>query len=205
MGSWYPFILNSNSLAIAGAVIGLVGLGYLNWRLWQKDKAVLAHAAGASLPPIEGWEHLPKVSVLVAAWNEASEIGKLIESFQSLRYPARELILCAGGQDGTYEKALSLVAPNVIVLEQMPGEGKQRALRRCLRQSDGVVIFLTDADCRLDDACFEATLYPVACGGEQASSGFHRPYPEQITKPFVRYRRLPYSTAQSTAQSTVQD
>src|SRR5262249_44241137 len=125
------------------------------------------------------------VSVLVAAWNEATNIDRHIQSFLELRYPNKELILCAGGGDSTYQQASRWSNAQVAVLKQQPGEGKQRSLRRCLKRAGGEVIFLTDADCMLSDEAFERTLHPVVCGVEQACSGTHRPFPEQIVKPFV--------------------
>ena len=56
--------------------LGLVGAAaaLYNWRLWQRDKAFLAERADPDpLPPLAEWPHLPKVSVLVAAWNEETD------------------------------------------------------------------------------------------------------------------------------------
>ena len=69
-------------------------------------------------------ETLPKVSVLVAAWNEADIIREHIQSFLGLHYPNKELILCAGGEDGTYRIAREQGHTKVKVLEQQRGEGK---------------------------------------------------------------------------------
>jgi hypothetical protein len=71
------------------------------------------------------------------------------------------------------------------VLEQAPGEGKQRSLQRCLDQASGEVIFLTDADCLLDDDSFERTLEPLLCAGEQVATGASRPLAQQLLHPFV--------------------
>lgn len=167
-------------------LLGMAGVAWHNWRLWQQDKALLAAKAQVpSLPPLESWSRLPKVSVLVAAWNEAVHIEKHIESFLALRYPAKELILCAGGTDNTYALACALAGGPVKVYQQQPGEGKQRALHRSLVHATGDPIFLTDADCRFDDDSFERTVYPVALGIEQVCTGSSIPYPEQWHNPFV--------------------
>jgi cellulose synthase/poly-beta-1,6-N-acetylglucosamine synthase-like glycosyltransferase len=166
--------------------LGLAALLYHNWRLWQQDKANLNRRnITAALPALETWPTQPKVSVLVAAWNETTNIDRHIQSFMQLRYPNKELILCAGGNDGTYQRVLRWSGNQVKVLEQAPREGKQHALRRCLRHSDGAIIFLTDADCVLSDEAFERTLYPVICETELACSGTYQPYPEQVSNPFV--------------------
>lgn len=167
--------------------VGLVGIALLNWRAWRRDKAFRAEK-GQPWPPLAESFDLPKVSVLVAAWNEAENIERHIRSFKSLRYPQRELILCAGGTDGTYGIACRHAGPNVVVLEQQLGEGKQRALSRDLEHATGQIIFLTDADCLLDDDCFERTLGPVIADSEAVATGSNRPLDEQVEQPFVRYQ-----------------
>ncbi|HEX6386195.1 MAG TPA: glycosyltransferase [Anaerolineae bacterium] len=178
-------------------LLGLIGVAWYNRRLWQRDVAFLKQKTTlASLPPLEEWSRLPKVSVLVAAWNEEAMIERHIQSFTTLRYPHKELVLCAGGEDQTYAMAARWVGNEVIVLVQQPGEGKQRSLRRCLDVASGTIIFLTDADCLLDDEAFERTLYPVASGRERACTGSLRPYSQMTSAPFVVAQAAPklYST-----------
>lgn len=152
-------------------------------RCAQDDTASTLLPADCSLLTI-----VPKVSVLVAAWNEADTIHEHIESFLRLRYPNKELILCAGGMDGTYDIARQYIGDQVVVVEQQPGEGKQRALQRCLEKAGGEVIFLTDADCLLDDDSFERTLAPLVAGDEEAASGASCPLMSQLPHPFVVYQ-----------------
>lgn len=172
------------ALPLAG--IGLATVAAYNWRLWQKDKVRLAELKALPPPlPLASWSQLPLVSVLVAAWNEAAYIEGHIESFLSLRYPHKELILCAGGTDETYALAQRYVSQIVKVLAQQPGEGKQRALARAFPETEGEIIFLTDADCLLDDGAFESTLFPVTEGTEQVCTGGSRPLDEQLDDPFV--------------------
>lgn len=132
--------------------------------------------------PLEPTE---KVSVLVAAWNESEHIQKHIESFLNLRYGNKELILCAGGTDDTLAIAKTFIAENIVVLEQLPGEGKQKALRRCYDKAKGSIIFLTDADCYLEDSSFEMTLKPIFNDDEQATTGSMYPKIESTKNIFV--------------------
>lgn len=156
------------------------------WQLWQGDKKRLVKIkAIPPLPPLESWPQLPKVSALVAAWNEANNIQALIESFISLRYPHKQLVLVAGGMDGTYKLAQRLASEHVVVIEQLPGEGKQRALRKGFPLTNGELIYLTDADCLLNDESLEKVLYPVACGQELAATGTSLPAGNEMHKPFV--------------------
>lgn len=174
-------------LALPLGVVGLAAVGVYNWWLWQKDKELLDQLKDPEpLPPLEDWPELPLVSVLVAAWNEANIIVQHIKSFQALRYPHKELILCAGGQDETYEIARHWAGDTVTVLNQLPGEGKQRALRRCYQVAGGEIVFLTDADCMWEDTSFEHLLLTVL-NGEDAVSGTFQPLPSQLDKPFVQF------------------
>ncbi len=130
----------------------------------------------------------PRVSILLPAWNEAEFIPDCLASIRRLRYPDVELVVCAGGPDGTLERARRAAPPGAVILEQQPGEGKQRALQRCLERATGAVIFLTDADCVLDDETFERTLSPILRGEEVATTGSRRPLEGQRDHPLVAYQ-----------------
>lgn len=175
---------------------GLVAVGVLNGFLWQKDRARLERTKSQQVSQVDLLltedpsltDALPRVSVLLPAWNETEYIRDCLESIRHLRYPNVETIICAGGQDGTLELARQYAPPGARVIEQRPGEGKQRALQRCFEFATGEVIFLTDADCVLDDEVFERTLYPILVGRERVSSGTYRPLAHQQGHPLVAYQ-----------------
>lgn len=167
--------------------IGLLLSAASNWSRWRRDRA-LALSLRAQRPGTVDLKSTPKVSVLVAAWNEADLMKDHIESFLRLRHPNKELILCAGGKDGTFDLARLFPEDQLVVLEQRAGEGKQRALQRCLERSSGEIIFLTDADCLLSDDAFERTLAPIINDGEVATTGTCRPLRQQLSSAFVRHR-----------------
>lgn len=170
-------------------LLGLAGVAVHNWRQWQRDRTLLARQPEPEpLPPPDSGTDLPPVSVLVAAWNEGDMIEGHIESFLRLRYPHKELVLCAGGDDGTYDLAEAYAADGMIVIRQEAGEGKQRALRRCLDRATGEIIFLTDADCLLADNPFERTLEPILQGCEYVTTGDHRPLDRQLTNSLAVYQ-----------------
>ena len=165
---------------------GSLAVMWHNWRRWRQDKVLLAaYQQPVPIPPLIWWPELPLVSVLVAAWNEAERIEQHIEHFSALRYPHKELILCAGGQDGCYEQALAYTTSQVRVFRQQAGEGKQKALHRCLPYAQGSIVFLTDADCLLDNEAFERTLYPVVVGSTQVCTGSSQPDATQFDNSFV--------------------
>lgn len=162
-------------------LVGLVALLIVHARLIQRERGTLTVQ---DVPP-PALRAYPKVSMLVAAWNEAEMIQAHIESVQTLRYPNKELILCAGGSDETYAIAQRCAGEQVIVLEQAKGEGKQRALRRCYAHASGDILFLTDSDCLLSDAAFEHTLAPILNEGESVVSGVYEPWAALRRNPFV--------------------
>lgn len=171
----------------AGARRRLFYLGVLSavhgvWAMREQRRA--RRLRPTPLPPLED---TPRVSVLVAAWNEAPIINDHITAFTRLRYPNKQLILCAGGPDQTYLQATRTTHPDVTVMQQHPGEGKQRALQRCYMVADGEIIFLTDADCLLDDASFERTLAPVIQHEAWVATGGSRPLPVQQQHPLVQH------------------
>jgi cellulose synthase/poly-beta-1,6-N-acetylglucosamine synthase-like glycosyltransferase len=175
--------------------IGLIGLIALHIWLFRRDQARI-QPLDPSVPFPTLRAH-PKVSVLVAAWNEADHISAHIESFQALRYPNKELIVCAGGADGTYAIALRCAGDSIIVLEQQPGEGKQRALRRCYARASGEIIFLTDADGLLSDMAFEHTLAPILNDGERVVTGRCHPLTSQRDRAIVAQHWLKESYVHS--------
>lgn len=174
--------LDRHSLSLAGALsLALVVWNY--WK-WQSDHNLALEIREQSVEPVT-LKCSPKVSVLVAAWNEEALIERHIRSFLELRYPNKQLILCAGGGDQTYHLASQYESHGVTVLKQLPGQGKQYALRKCFELCGGEIVFLTDADCVLNDEAFEHTLAPLINEGEVAVTGWCAPLPEQHSSGFV--------------------
>jgi cellulose synthase/poly-beta-1,6-N-acetylglucosamine synthase-like glycosyltransferase len=161
----------------------LVPLIYNLYR-WIEDQRHLKNllAARSILPRLNIQDgKAPRVSFLVAAWNEKEVILRFLDAVLSLGYPNFELVLCAGGQDGTWKIASAYQDERLILLEQQPGEGKQRALQRCLEKASGEIIYLIDADCLIDDSVLTWTLAPIINEGEEAISGSnYTPFPEQM-------------------------
>lgn len=137
------------------------------------------------LPP-STWElpdEPPLVSFLVAAWNAAEDIPSFVSSFERLSYPRKELVLCAGGGDGSYEVASGKASGTVILSQQLPGEGKQRALRKSFPKTRGDIIYLTDIDCRPRDEAVVPMLQRLIAGDVDAVTGSICPLAEQRTSP----------------------
>jgi glycosyltransferase involved in cell wall biosynthesis len=167
-------------------VTGLVGVVFYNSWLWRRDRA-LADRLCAQRRCVPQLARTPKISALVAAWNEHDQIDAHIQSLLALSYPNIELIICAGGTDDTLESARRYACDRVIVLEQRKGEGKQRAIARCEQYASGEIIYLTDADCRYVDEALVQLVAPLVNEGEQSSTGSSQPLDEQIDQMLPRY------------------
>jgi glycosyltransferase involved in cell wall biosynthesis len=143
------------------------------------------------ISPSSGNLEATAVSVLLPAWNEAETLGRCLDSLLVIEDPAIEIVLCAGGTDGTFELARRYADghPNrIVLLEQRPGEGKQVALRRCFERSRGEVIYLTDADCVVPISALRRLVAAIVTGEADAATGPADPFPEQIEDPWVRHQ-----------------
>ena len=128
----------------------------------------------------------PRISFLIAAWNEAHGIAACLESVVQLSYPNLEVVVCAGGSDRSFEIASQIDDPRLIVLEQCAGDGKQHSLRRCLERASGEIIYQLDADCRIPEATFARVAGPVVRREEEVVNGtVYTPLPGQLDNPFV--------------------
>lgn len=169
-------------MSVALAVIVAAWLFYHAVR-WLRG---VGQDAAMSLAPPGPPPSVGQVTFLVAAWNAAAEIPVFVQAFRALSYPRKDLVLCAGGRDGSMAVARALEGADLAVVEQGPGEGKQRALRRGFPQVRGDVVYLTDVDCQPDDAAVDPLLRALGEEGVDAATGGIRPLRKEESNPFVR-------------------
>lgn len=162
-------------------VLGLMTFTVHHYLLWTRSPSLSLPLKSDWVPPSDA----PLVSFLVPAWRAAEDIEAFLRAFQALRYPHKELVLCAGGDDDSYALAQKHRGAHVQLLRQMPGEGKQGALRRSLEHAQGNIIYLTDIDCRPQDEVVHALLEPLVQGRAQITSGTVRPLDEQLDNALV--------------------
>ncbi|MFL5321280.1 MAG: glycosyltransferase family 2 protein [Myxococcaceae bacterium] len=101
-----------------------------------------------------GDAQLPRVSLVVAAYNEASCIDEKIQNSLQLDYPADrfELVIGSdGSSDGTNEKVLAKTDKRVR-LSAAERAGKTSVLNRCIPSANGDIIILSDANTMIDAA-----------------------------------------------------
>jgi cellulose synthase/poly-beta-1,6-N-acetylglucosamine synthase-like glycosyltransferase len=110
----------------------------------------LAGVAGRrAAPPDPPAESLPRISLLVAAYNEASIIAARIENALAMDYPAdrREIVVATDGcSDATAEVVRGFAGRGVRLLEYAQRRGKSSVLNDSIPQLTGDVVILSDAN-----------------------------------------------------------
>ncbi|MDK2910874.1 MAG: poly-beta,6-N-acetyl-D-glucosamine synthase [Bacteroidales bacterium] len=131
---------------------GTIGLFYFGWLRLRKPED----------PP--EW---PKVSILIAARNEAHHLPGLLHDLMKVDYPKEclEIIIADDhSSDETAKVASSFAGIKVIQPDgiQFSFEGKKEALKSVVKISTGEIILFTDADCRVKRGWVKAMVAPFA-------------------------------------------
>jgi len=93
-------------------------------------------------------KELPKVSIIIPAYNEEETISKTIESLLNLNYPKKKLeiiVVNDGSKDKTLEVAKRYEEKGVRVYSKKNG-GKGKALNFGLKKASGTLVGCLDAD-----------------------------------------------------------
>ena len=129
--------------------IAAVTLAYAIFLLWLRLGLAIVSAAGSS-------PYAPKISIVVAARNEAKNIANLLAALRNQDYPQRDveiIVVDDGSTDGTYEilsrEAASMPQLHPVRLGEVPNgwAPKKWALTTAIERSKGEIILATDADC----------------------------------------------------------
>lgn len=91
----------------------------------------------------------PRVTVLIAAFNEAAHIAGTVRNKLTLQYPADRLdviVVSDGSSDGTDEAIAEMNEPRVTLLRQEPRQGKTAALNRGAAAARGDILVFSDAN-----------------------------------------------------------
>jgi len=98
--------------------------------------------------PLFSDSELPKVSIVIPAYNEEKSIGRTIESILSSDYPKNKfevIVVDDGSKDNTLKIAQKYQSKIVSVYTKKNG-GKGTALNLALKKCKGEIIFSMDAD-----------------------------------------------------------
>jgi hypothetical protein len=123
---------------------------------WLSQMPILRHFSVFYIitirPKLRELNRVPKVSIIVAARNEAGNIKNLVERLPSLS-PAQELIFVEGGsEDSTWETIQTAVNQNqdktklIIRAYKQAGKGKGDAVRLGFSKAKGDIFIILDAD-----------------------------------------------------------
>ncbi|MFQ5744144.1 MAG: glycosyltransferase family 2 protein [Acidobacteriota bacterium] len=97
-------------------------------------------------------DNMPKVSIILPAYNEAEAIGEVVEAIQSVS-PGNDdweiLVIDDGSTDETVDRA---TCPGVRVIRHPYNKGNGAAVKTGLRESRGEWVCLMDADGQHDPA-----------------------------------------------------
>jgi peptidoglycan-N-acetylglucosamine deacetylase len=107
--------------------------------------------------------YVPRVSVLVPAYNEARVIGRTVSALLTQEYPDLEVIVIDDGStDDTFEAARAASTdPRLRVLTQA-NAGKANALNLGIAEATGDVIVVVDADTLLARLAIQHLVRPLA-------------------------------------------
>jgi cellulose synthase/poly-beta-1,6-N-acetylglucosamine synthase-like glycosyltransferase len=125
---------------LVALVVGYAYLGY---------PVVLAFAARWGTLPRRALRPRPRLSVIVAAYNEANVIEAKIRSALEQSYPADRLeviVVSDGSTDGTDERVRGFGDRRVKLVRQEPRAGKSLALNRGVSVATGDLLIFTDAN-----------------------------------------------------------
>lgn len=121
---------------------GMVAYTYLGYPL-------LVSVAARLRRPRHYPEHTPKVSVIVAAYDEEGVIGAKLDGLLALEYPA-ELLQVIVAADGSTDRTAEIVARyadrGIELVHRPERAGKMAAIERAVAWARGDIIVLSDAN-----------------------------------------------------------
>ena len=131
--------------------VGWLGYVYIGYPLILAMVGLVQSAR-----PVMHDDFLPTISVLIAARNEARDIGwKIMETLQ-WNYPADRLeILIASdaSEDGTDEIVQGIKDPRITFVRMERRCGKNEALNCLVQHARGGLLFFTDANVHIEPDC----------------------------------------------------
>ena len=110
---------------------------------------------------------MPKVSVVVPAYNEEAFIGTLLDRVlsvdtESLGFSKEIIVVDDGSKDGTAARVRGFTGVRLI---QQKNQGKGRAVQRGIQEATGDYILVQDADLEYDPADYIPMLAKLASLG----------------------------------------
>ena len=134
--------------------------------VWVGYPLLLRLLRGRDAPESESWgDTTPRLSVIVAAYNEADCIRAKLDGTLAQLYPAQRLeviVVSDGSSDGTDAIVRAHPDRRVRLLRQDPRAGKSAALNRGVAAARGDVLVFTDANALFAPDALAALAAPFA-------------------------------------------
>jgi cellulose synthase/poly-beta-1,6-N-acetylglucosamine synthase-like glycosyltransferase len=150
---------------MTAALVFWLAAALLAW-VWVGYPLLLRLLRGWRAPEPETWgETVPRLSVIVAAYNEAGCIRAKLDGTLAQRYPAQRLevlVVSDGSTDGTDAIVRAHPDRRVRLLRQDPRAGKSAALNRGVAAARGDVLVFTDANALFGPDALAALAAPFA-------------------------------------------
>ncbi|MBU1227647.1 MAG: glycosyltransferase family 2 protein [Actinobacteria bacterium] len=147
---------------------GIVAYTYAGYPL------LMAALSRLRRPPADHPEHLPPLTLVIAAFNEEAVVGQKLEQSLALDYPPDRLqiiVAADGSDDGTVAIASAYADRGVLVLHRPERAGKLAAMSRAVEAATGDIVVFSDANNRYDQAALREMAGPFASPDVGAVSG----------------------------------
>jgi cellulose synthase/poly-beta-1,6-N-acetylglucosamine synthase-like glycosyltransferase len=159
------------------SAVGLIVYTYVGFPLLLALRGLLRPR------PVRRDDITPSVSLIIAAYNEASVIKDKLDNIMALDYPRDQLeviIASDGSDDGTNAIVAAYDAPHVRLLA-LPRQGKNRTLNAALAEARGDILVFSDADSMLEPDALRNLVAPFADPDVGGVGGDYR-YPTDVVE-----------------------
>ena len=104
-----------------------------------------------------------KLTVVIACYNEAGTIEKVIDAVLRAPFPDKEIIVVDDfSSDGTRDILKDKIASKIDMVIYHPfNQGKGAALRSAIREATGEIVIIQDADLEYDPAEYPKMIQPI--------------------------------------------
>jgi glycosyltransferase involved in cell wall biosynthesis len=114
---------------------------------------------------------MKRLSVIIPAYNEAAYIGDLLRSIarvdtRAVGFEKEVLVVNDGSTDSTEAIARQFQSTGVKCFNQVPNQGKGRAVQRGIREASGDYILVQDADLEYDPVDYLPMLEALGTGAD---------------------------------------
>jgi cellulose synthase/poly-beta-1,6-N-acetylglucosamine synthase-like glycosyltransferase len=135
---------------------------------------LLAAVPSRPEPASSGEGRLPRVAILLSAYNEEQRIADKIGNFLALDYPPEQLSLWIGSDgstDATAKAVRSIAHPRVRLVERLSRSGKTTILNELAMQADADVFVFTDTNALFRPTALRELVRPFRDPGVGLVSG----------------------------------